>query len=60
MLKSEVKRIKPSELLPEEGEVSAPEESDGENIEGSDGTESEDSNNESDFAEPPLVDALEV
>ena len=45
MLKSEVKRIKPSELLPEEGEVLEPEESNVENIEDNNITENENIHN---------------
>ena len=60
MLNSELKRIKLSELLPKEGKVLEPEDSTGEDIEDSNSTESEDSHNNSDFTEPPLVDALEV
>ena len=60
MLKSEVKRIQPSELFPEEGEVLEPEESNVENIEDNDITENENIHNNSDLAEPSLVDVLEV
>ena len=60
MLKSEVKRIKPSELLPEEGEVLEPEESNVQNIEDNNITENENIHNNSDLAEPSLVDVLEV
>ena len=60
MLKLEVKRMKPSKLLPEEVEVLETEESNVEDIEHKNITESEDSHNDSDLAEPSLVDVLEA
>ena len=64
MLKTDLKKIRPSELLPEDGEVLEPqEESDGDSEDREDVFENEDSSNDSndpDVSEPPPVDSLDI
>ena len=58
MLKSDLKKIKPSELLPEEGEEL--DSSNSENDDSSGNDNSEESEGDPDIPEPPGVDPFDV